>query len=79
MLKPSCCVSSQLLEREKGKQLHRPIICSMSELLTPSTCKLETKSFVGTVLTIIDQNNQALMTLVISVFFFKVGNLGYSI
>ena len=41
----------------------------MSKFLAPSTCK----SFVDTVFTIIDQNNQA---LVIFFFFFKVGNLG---
>ena len=46
----------------------------MSKFLTRSTCKLETKSFVDTVFTIVDQNNQALVTL--AIFFFKVCNIG---
>ena len=40
----------------------------MSKFLTPSTCKLETKSFIDHIFTIIDQNNQA---LVIFLFFSK--------
>ena len=45
-------------------------LCLMSKFVTPSTCK-NTKSFVDTVFTFIDQNNQALV-----IFFFKIGNLG---
>ena len=33
----------------------------MSKFFTPSICKLETKSFVDTVFSIIDQNKQALV------------------
>jgi len=47
-------------------------LCLMSKFFTPSTFKLETKSFVDIVFTIIDQNNQALVII----FFVKVGNLG---
>ena len=50
-------------------------LCLLSKILTRSTCKLETKSFVDTAFTIIDQNDQALVTLAIF-FFFKVGNIG---
>ena len=44
----------------------------MIKFLTPSTSKLETRSFVDTLFTIIDQNKQALVVF----FFYKVGNLG---
>ena len=46
-------------------------ICLMSKFLTRSTCKLETKSFADTVFTVIDQNNQALVTLAVSFSFFQ--------
>ena len=48
-----------------GDHLH---LCLMSKFLTPSTFKLKTKSFVDTVCTIIDQNNQTLV-----IFFFSQG------
>ena len=54
---------------EASKNLYnndRLHLCLMSKFLTPSTCKLETKSFLDTVFTIIDQNNQALV-----IFFFS--------
>ena len=40
-------------------------LCVMSKFLTASTSKLETESFLDTVITIIDRNNQALV-----IFFF---------
>ena len=46
-------------------------LCLMNIFFTLFTCKLE-KSFLDTVFSIIDQNNQALVVF----FFFKVGNLG---
>ena len=47
-------------------------LCQISKFLTPSTCKLETKSVVDTIFTIIDQNKEALVIF----FFLKVGHLG---
>ena len=47
-------------------------LCLMRMFLTPSTCKLETKSFVDTVFTIIDKNNQAVVTLILLFFLREV-------
>lgn len=65
-------VASKNLALRRGRRLvkiwisiHRLHLCLMSKFLTPWTCELETKTFVDTVFTIIDQNNQALVTLVL--------------
>ena len=58
-----------LRKREASKNLNvddHLHFCLVRRFLTPSTCKLETKSFLDTVYTIINQNNQALV-----IFFFS--------